>query len=65
MSDSNICTMFLLSLWAFYCNSLRLRHSVCEQSMKKSLTTFKDCTKNVHSVSLENWQSNWADESEC
>jgi hypothetical protein len=38
---------------SFYCNSLKLRHSVCEQSMKESLSTFKDCTKNVHSISLK------------
>jgi len=48
MSDSDICMTLLSDLWAFYCNSLRLRHSVCEQSMKKSLSTFKDCIKSVH-----------------
>jgi len=65
MSDSDIHTTFLSDLWAFHCNSLRLRHSVCEQSMKESLSTFEDCTKSVHSISSENWQSNWANESEC
>jgi hypothetical protein len=40
-----------IELMSFYCNSLRLRHSVCEQSMKESLSTFEDCTKNVHSIS--------------
>jgi hypothetical protein len=44
---------------SFYCNSLELRHSVCEQSMKESLSTFEDCMKNVHSISSENW---WATE---
>jgi hypothetical protein len=34
-------------------NSLKLRHSVCEQPMKESLSTFEDCTKNVHSISPE------------
>jgi hypothetical protein len=38
---------------SFYFNSLRLRHSVCEQPMKKSLSTFEDCMKNVHSISLK------------
>jgi hypothetical protein len=38
-------TTFLSSSWAFHHNSLRLRHSVCEQFMKESLSTFKDCTK--------------------
>jgi len=33
--------------------------------MKKSLLTFEDCMKSVHSVSLKNWQGNWADELEC
>jgi len=65
MSDSDICTTFLSGSWAFYHNSFKLRYLVCEQSMKESLSTFKDCTKNVHSISSENWQSNWADESEC
>ncbi len=65
MSDSDIYTTFLLSSWAFYHNSLKLRHSVYEQLMKKSLSTLEDCMKNVHCVSLKNWQSNWADESEC
>ena len=53
MSDSDIHRMFLLSLWAFYHNSLKLRHSVCEQPMKESLSTFEDCTKSVHSISSE------------
>jgi len=65
MSDSDICTTFLLSLWAFYYNNLRLRHLVCEQSMKESLLTFEDCMKSVHSIPPENWQNNWANESEC
>ena len=65
MSDSDVHTTVLLSSWAFYHNSLKLRHSVCEQPMKESLSTFKDCMKSVHSISLENWQSDWADESEC
>ncbi len=65
MSDSDICTTVLSGSWAFYCNSLRLRHSVCEQSMKESLSTFKDCTKSVHSISSENWQSDWENESKC
>ncbi len=65
MSDSDICTMFLLSSWVFYHNSLRLRHSVCEQFMKESLLTFEDCTKSVHSISPENWWSNWANELKC
>jgi hypothetical protein len=30
---------------SFYHNSLQLRHSVCEQPMKKSLSTFEDCTR--------------------
>jgi len=59
------CTMFLLSSWAFYHNSLRLRHSVCEQFMKESLLTLEDCMKSVHCISLKNWQNNWADELEC
>ncbi len=63
--SSDICTTFLSSSWAFHHNSLKLRHLVCEQPMKESLSTFKDCTKSVHSVSLRNWQSNWANESEC
>jgi hypothetical protein len=41
MSDSDIHTTVLSDSWAFYCNSLRLRHSVCEQSMKESLSTLK------------------------
>jgi hypothetical protein len=41
MSDSDICTTVLLSSWAFHHNSLKLRHSVCEQPMKESLLTFK------------------------
>jgi hypothetical protein len=45
MSDSDICMTFLSSSWAFHCNSLRSRHSVCEQLMKESLSTFEDCTK--------------------
>jgi len=65
MSGSDICMTFLLSSWALYCNNLELRHSVCEQSMKKSLSTFEDCMKSVHSIPLKNWQSNWADELEC
>ena len=65
MSDSDIHTTVLSGLWAFYCNSLKLRHSVYEQSMKESLLTFEDCTKNVHSISSENWQDEWANESEC
>ncbi len=65
MSDSDIHTTFLSDLWAFYHNSFKLRHSVCEQSMKESLSTFKDCIKNVHHIPLKNWWSNWADESEC
>ncbi len=65
MGGSDICTMFLLSSWIFYHNSLKLRHLVCEQPMKESLLTFEDCTKSVHSISLKNWQSNWANESEC
>jgi hypothetical protein len=48
-------------LMSFYHNSLRLRHSVCEQSMKESLSTFEDCTKNVHSISLKKTEH----ESEC
>jgi hypothetical protein len=40
-------------LMSFYHNSLRLRHSVCEQPMKESLSTFEDCMKNVHSISLK------------
>jgi len=65
MSDSDIHMTFLLSSWAFYLNSLELRHLVYEQSMKESLLTFKDCIKSVHSISLENWQSNWVNESKC
>jgi len=65
MSDSDICMTFLSDSWAFYCNSLRLRHSVYKQSIKESLSTFKDCMKNVHSISPENWQNNWENESEC
>ncbi len=65
MSDSDIHIMILSSSWAFYHNSFKLRHSVCEQFMKESLSTFKDCMKSVHSISPENWQSNWANESEC
>ena len=63
MSDSDIHTIFLLSSWAFYHNSFKLRHSICEQSMKESLLTFEDCMKSVHSISLKNWQNNWANES--
>jgi len=37
MSDSDLYTTFLLSLWAFHHSSLKLRYSVCEQSMKESL----------------------------
>jgi len=65
MSDSDVYTTVLLSSWAFYHNSLKLRHSVCEQFMKESLLTFKDCTKSVHNILSENWQSDWANESEC
>jgi len=65
MNDSDICTTVLLSSWAFYCNSLKSRHSVCEQPMKKSLSIFEDCMKNVHSISSENWWGDWVNESEC
>jgi hypothetical protein len=53
MSDSDIHTTFLLSSWAFYHNSLRLRNSVCEQSVKKNLSVIEDCIKNVHSYHSE------------
>jgi len=65
MSDSDIYTTVLSDLWAFYCNSLELRHSVCEQSMKECLLTFKDCIKNVHSISLRNWQGDWVNKLKC
>jgi hypothetical protein len=42
-----------IRLMSFYHNSFKLRHSVCEQSMKESLSTFKDCIKNVHHISLK------------
>jgi len=35
MSGSDIHTTFLSGSWAFYHNSLKLRHSVCEQPMKR------------------------------
>jgi len=65
MSDSDICTTFLLSLWALYHNSLRLRNSVCEQSVKKNLSAIEDYTKSVHSLSLKNWWGDRTYESEC
>ncbi len=65
MSDSDICTTFLLSSWAFYHNSIRLRNSVCEQSVKKNLSVIEDCIKNVHSLSFRNWWGNRMYESEC
>jgi hypothetical protein len=52
-------------LMSFYHNSLRLRHSVCEQSMKESLSTFEDCMKECSQHITQNWQSNWVNESEC
>jgi len=65
IGDSDICTMFSLSSWAFYHNSLRLRNSVCEQSVKKNLSAIEDYTENVHSLSLRNWWGDRMYESEC
>jgi len=65
MGDSDIHTTFLLSSWAFYHNSLRLRNSDCEQFVKKNLSVIKDCIKSVHSLSLRNWWGDRIYESEC
>ncbi len=65
ISDSDIHKMFLLSSWAFYHNSLKLRNLVCEQSVKKNLSAIEDYTENVHSLSLKNWWGNRMYELEC
>jgi len=65
MSGSDIHITFLLSSWAFYHNSLRLRISVCEQSVKKNLSVIEDYTKSVHSLSLRNWWGDRMYESKC
>jgi len=65
MSDSDICTTFLSSSWALYCNSLRLRNSVCEQSVKKNLSVIEDYTESVHNLSLRNWWGDRIYESKC
>jgi hypothetical protein len=53
MSDSDICTTVLLGLWAFITIVLNQNTQFCEQFMKESLSTFEDCTKNVHRISLK------------
>jgi hypothetical protein len=53
MSDSDICTTFLLSSWAFITIVSNWDTQFVSSLWKKSLSTFEDCTKNVHSVSLK------------
>jgi hypothetical protein len=57
MSGSDISYNISMSSWAFLHNSLRLRHSVCEQFMKESLSTLKI----VWRVHIYHWKltGNW------